>query len=82
MVANYTASHMHAALSNDTFSNMIADAMIGQKGYAFVLDNTGNHYCPYDESLVSEFFNYITAANDDPQYAGLPRFAKDDSSGD
>jgi methyl-accepting chemotaxis protein len=61
----------YAALSNDTFSNKIADAMIGQKGYAFVLDNTGTIIAHKDASLVSEFFNYITAANDDPQYAGL-----------
>lgn len=61
----------YAALSNDTFSNMIADAMIGEKGYAFLLDNTGTIIAHKDNSLVSEFFNYISAAQEDPQYEGL-----------
>jgi methyl-accepting chemotaxis protein len=32
---------VYAALSSDTFSSIIDEAKIGQKGYAFVLDKTG-----------------------------------------
>jgi methyl-accepting chemotaxis protein len=61
----------YAALSNDTFSSMIADAKIGSKGYAFVLDRTGTVIAHPDSALVSGFMNYIAEAEKDQAYKGL-----------
>jgi methyl-accepting chemotaxis protein len=66
----------YAALSNDTFSAMIADAKIGTKGYAFVLDKTGTIIAHPDGALVSGFENYITKAEKEPQYKELAELSK------
>ena len=66
----------YAALSNDTFSAMIADAKIGTKGYAFVLDKTGTVIAHPNGKLVSGFENYITKADKEPQYKDLAELSK------
>lgn len=62
---------VYAALSNDTFSSMIASAKVGEKGYAFVLDKTGTVIAHPDGSQVTGFMNYITAAEEDAAYREL-----------
>lgn len=67
---------VYAALSNDTFSSMIAEAKIGKNGYAVVLDKTGTVIAHPDAEMVSNFFNYITEAEKDPQYKQLAELSK------
>ncbi len=56
---------VYAALSNDTFSKMISEAKIGEKGYAFVLDKAGTIIAHKDAALVAEFINCNNIGNDD-----------------
>jgi methyl-accepting chemotaxis protein len=67
---------VYAALSNDTFSAMTADAKIGQKGYAFVLDKTGTVIAHPDSAMVTGFFNYITKSAEDAEYRDLAELSK------
>jgi methyl-accepting chemotaxis protein len=62
---------VYAALSNDTFSKIIANATIGDKGYAFVLDKTGTIIAHKDAALVSEFISFTQLAEEDAQYADI-----------
>lgn len=51
-----------AALSSDTFSSMVDNAVIGDSGYTFVLDNTGTVVANKDKTVVNKFVNYLDQA--------------------
>ncbi len=62
---------VYCGLDYNTFSQMIYDATIGKKGYAFLVDKTGTVIAHPDGTLVSNFVNFITLAESDPAYQEL-----------
>lgn len=60
-----------ANLSNDIFSQIIKDVSIGEKGYGFMIDNSGTIIAHKDNSKVEAFTNYIALAEEDPSYSDL-----------
>jgi len=61
-------------LSNDLFSQIIQDVTIGEKGYGFVINQTGTIVAHKDNSLVESFANYAVMAEKDPEYKEMGSF--------
>ncbi len=60
-----------AELSNDVFSKIIKDAVIGANGYGFMIDKTGTVIAHKENSLVTSFTNYVTLAKKDSSYKSI-----------
>lgn len=66
---------IYCALDHLTFSAMIEDARIGEKGYSFAVDKTGTFIAHPTDSMVTEFVNYTTQKVDSKDKDMLSRVA-------
>jgi len=58
-----------AVLSSDTFSKMVDEIAVGQRGYAFIVDKDGKIIAHKNRTNVTDFVNYVDKAKQDRSYA-------------
>ena len=68
LTADGTSGVLYGAIDYSYFSDIISNVKLGEKGYGFIVDNTGTIIAHPDLKVVNGFTNYISKAKEDSKY--------------